>query len=191
MTLVLDPPRPVFFSPGAPTGARILSRSPRCRAKGHPVAVPRPRGLSHGLLGRLELPCGRPPAWRWVPAPPAVSRCRGVLGCCPTGRGRGQAQALVCRGPGSGTRGKIGFCLDALMLPRIRPIPLSQPACHQATVGIRLFRLRGVDNSPPPGLVKAKWRSAKMVSKQVVDRMPTGLPTSQRGTAGQRHSVAH
>jgi hypothetical protein len=82
----------------------------------------------------------------------AVSRCRGVLGCCPTER---QGPDVgVCVSESSGRRGRTGFCLDAL-LPGTQPIPLFQPACHQtATVDIRLFRLRGVGNSPSPGLVK-------------------------------------
>jgi hypothetical protein len=54
----------------------------------------------------------------------AVSRCRGVLGCCPTERQGPDAGVRVSEP--SGMRGRTGFCLDAL-LPGTQPIPLFQP----------------------------------------------------------------
>ena len=47
-----------------------------------------------------------------------VSRCRGVLGCCPTERQGPDAGARMSES--SGARGRTGLCLDALLAQRNR-----------------------------------------------------------------------
>jgi hypothetical protein len=79
-----------------------------------------------------------------------LARCRGVLGCCPTERQGAGAGARVLES--SGARGRTVFCLDAGL--DLSPCFSPLVTCHQTTVDIRLFRLRGEGNSPSPGLVK-------------------------------------
>jgi hypothetical protein len=116
---------PLFFS-----SKLELRKEPELEPELEPK---RSRGHSQGPAPRRaqQQSSRKGPGMPGMPGAVAVSRCRGVLGCCPTERQGPDAGARVSES--SGMRGRTGFCLDAL-LPGTRPIPLFQPACHQTTV---------------------------------------------------------